>query len=274
MLEIPESTTIGQQANQLLKNCTVAEVRNATSVHKFAFYYGDPADYPVKLTGKHIVSARGHGMFVDLCFEKDVYLTIGDGTIMRYGSSEEKHPDKYQLLIILDDGSFLVFTVAMYGGIWAYQGLFENSYHQGSLKSISPLNKLFDETFFEGIIKGLKKDLSVKAMLATEQRIPGVGNGVLQDILFNAGIHPRRKVSTLTDVQKNDLYASLKMTLKKMTDAGGRDTEKDLLGQQGGYRTLLSKNTCKDPCPRCGANIVKEAYLGGAVYFCPVCQPL
>jgi formamidopyrimidine-DNA glycosylase len=57
-----------------------------------------------------------------------------------------------------------------------------------------------------------------------------------------------------------------------MTDLGGRDTEKDLLGQAGGYKTLLSKNTVNDPCPRCGGRIKKEAYLGGAVYYCKGCQ--
>ncbi|MFO7935831.1 MAG: zinc finger domain-containing protein [Bacteroidales bacterium] len=30
----------------------------------------------------------------------------------------------------------------------------------------------------------------------------------------------------------------------------------------------------KELCPNCGDAIVKEAYMGGAVYFCPVCQPL
>ena len=47
-----------------------------------------------------------------------------------------------------------------------------------------------------------------------------------------------------------------------------------LYGDPAGYRTLLSKKTVKDPCPNCGGAIVKEAYLGGAVYFCPSCQPL
>jgi formamidopyrimidine-DNA glycosylase len=59
-----------------------------------------------------------------------------------------------------------------------------------------------------------------------------------------------------------------------MTDLGGRDTEKDMFGHMGGYKTILSKNTLKNPCPNCGNEIVKEAYLGGAVYFCPTCQPL
>ena len=193
---------------------------------------------------------------------------------MRYYSPLELRPEKHQLIIVFDDGSCIALTVAMYGGIWAYKGLFDNPYYQRSLNSISPLDDAFDEMFFDQIFRNTTKDISLKALLATEQRIPGIGNGVLQDILFNAALHPKRKKSSLTDFQKSELFYSLKVTLNNMTDHGGRDTEKDFFGQTGGYKTLLSKNTLKDPCPNCGDTIVKEAYLGGAVYFCPTCQLL
>jgi formamidopyrimidine-DNA glycosylase len=213
-------------------------------------------------------------MFVDIHCDEDTCITIGEGTNMRYYPSSEPHPEKHQLLIVFDDSSCVVFTVAMYGGIWAYKGIFDNPYHQLSLSSISPLNEAFNELYFDNIFKNTIKDISLKALLATEQRIPGIGNGVLQDILFNAGLHPKHKKSTITDFQKDELFHSLKVTLKKMTDMGGRNTEKDLFGQFGGYKTILSRNTLKNPCPNCGKEIVKEAYLGGAVYFCPTCQTL
>jgi formamidopyrimidine-DNA glycosylase len=57
-----------------------------------------------------------------------------------------------------------------------------------------------------------------------------------------------------------------------MTDKGGRDMEKDLYGQPGGYVCLLSKNTLDKPCPVCGETLVRQAYLGGNIYFCPGCQ--
>lgn len=60
----------------------------------------------------------------------------------------------------------------------------------------------------------------------------------------------------------------------KMVKRGGRDTEKDLFGQPGGYQTLLSKNTVGQTCRKCGQTILKEAYLGGSVSVCPGCQPL
>jgi formamidopyrimidine-DNA glycosylase len=162
----------------------------------------------------------------------------------------------------------------MYGGIWAYRGILDNKYHRNSLNSVSPLDDAFNAQFFENICRSTAKDISAKALLATEQRIPGLGNGVLQDILFNAGIHPKRKKSTLSDNHMGELFRSLKTTLKNMTNRGGRDTEKDLYGKAGGYKTILSKNTLSNPCPNCGGTLKKEAYLGGAVYFCPSCQKL
>jgi formamidopyrimidine-DNA glycosylase len=97
---------------------------------------------------------------------------------------------------------------------------------------------------------------------------------VLQDILFKARINPRRKISTLGAKEKYTLFKAVKETLLEMTSLGGRDTERNLYGALGGYRTILSKNTWQGPCPVCGGAITKESYLGGAVYYCPRCQPL
>jgi formamidopyrimidine-DNA glycosylase len=274
MLEIPESKTISVQAGNTLIGKRITEVINATSPHKFAFFRGDPTEYRKLLAGKQVKSTKGHGMFVDIYFDDDVCITIGEGTNMRFYKPNEQKPEKHQLLIAFDDDSCVAFTVAMYGGIWAYTGKFDNPYHQLSINSISPLDNAFDELFFDNIFKNTKKDMSLKALLATEQRIPGLANGVLQDILFNAGIHPKRKKSALSEIQISDLFHSLKVTLKSMTEKGGRDTEKDFYGNAGGYKTILSKNTLNNPCPNCGNSIVKEAYMGGAVYFCPVCQKL
>ncbi|NLG52254.1 MAG: endonuclease VIII, partial [Chloroflexi bacterium] len=127
----------------------------------------------------------------------------------------------------------------------------------------------FDSLFNENTAK-----LSAKAFLATEQRIPGLGNGVLQDILWTARIHPKRKMADLSSAEIDAMYAAVKSVLRAMADRGGRDVEKDLFGQPGGYTTILSKNTVGTPCPVCGEGIQKEPYLGGAIYYCLGCQKL
>ena len=272
MIEIPESAVLARQAGQTLAGRTIAAVFPPSSPHKFTWYNGDPLGYDRMLAGKKICSAEGFGAFVELVLQDDTRLLIGDGTNMRYYGPEERCPEKFQLALTWDDGACLVFTVAMYGGIYAYRGVFDNLYYRAAKSKVSPLDGRFDRAYFEALLAGEEKDVSVKAALATRQRIPGLGNGVLQDILFRAGVHPRRRISTLDGQDRENLFLSVKDTLAEMVAGGGRDTEKDLFGQAGKYRSVLSKNTYKLPCPVCGGAIVKEAYLGGAVYFCPNCQ--
>mgnify|MGYP000888013374 CR=1 FL=1 len=108
----------------------------------------------------------------------------------------------------------------------------------------------------------------------SKQRIPGLGNGVLQDILWAARIHPKRRMDALSGADMTAMFDAVKRLLAEMTARGGRDTERDLFGAPGGYVTVLSRNTVGAPCPACGATIAKEAYLGGAIYYCPGCQAL
>jgi len=274
MIELPEAISLGQQLNVTLTGKTVTDVFNATSPHKFAFFNGDPLNYKALLTGRTIVSAKGVGLFVEIVLDQDVRLIISEGVKLTYGNLSATVPDKYQLLLTFNNDGFLAFSVAMYGVIWAGKGDFDNPYYLKSVHRISPMSLEFDKPYFLQCLEAEKKDLSLKAFLATEQRFPGLCNGVLQDILYKASLHPKRKCSTLTDADKQRLWESISHTLTTMTANGGRDTETDLFGAKGGYKTLLSKNTLAQPCPACQGSIQKESYLGGAIYYCPNCQPL
>lgn len=272
MIELPEAITIGRQAEQSLVGRRVTELYGPTHLHKFTFFNGEPSAYRSLLVGRSVKSAIGRGIFVDLLFDGDIYLSLCDGINARHGKVGDPIPKKYQMLITFDDESFVSFTTSMYGGIYTFHKELDNKYRHLSLTSVSPLSSQYDQAFFEDLIARQKQTLSLKALLAAEQRIPGVGNGVLQDILFNAGLHPKRKLSSISDVDKENLFRSLKTTLKTMTDLGGRDTETDFLGNKGGYKTILSQYTYQNPCPRCSGVICREAYMGGSIYYCSDCQ--
>jgi formamidopyrimidine-DNA glycosylase len=274
MIELPEAILLGRQMNDVLAGKTVTNVFNATHVNKFAFFNGDPLAYKSLLTGLKIRSATGQGIFVDIRFDNDMYLSICDGVKVKYNDRNSPVPDKYQLLMTFDDETFLTFTVAMYGGMYVYQNEFQNSYHRKSMEQLSALGADFTEDYFSNFLNNEKPTLSLKAFLATEQRFPGIGNGVLQDILFRAGLHPKRKLNMLTESNKNTLYQSIKEVLATMLAKGGRNTETDLFGKAGGYPTILSKNTYQQACTKCGSNIIKENFMGGTIYYCPSCQPI
>jgi formamidopyrimidine-DNA glycosylase len=275
MLEIPETVVIAQQVNEVLKGKRIEKVTANHSPHKFAWYYGDPEAYDGALRGHTIDGAIGYGYMVEIA-AGPMRVTMAEGTSPRYYRPGAKLPPKHQLLIEFDDGSALVGSVQMYGAVWAFpDGAFDNPYYLGAKQKPSPLSDEFDYARFESLLEGQKLDsLSAKAFMATEQRIPGLGNGVLQDILWAAGIHPKRKMSTVSSDELRLLFDSMKSVLKQMVDQGGRDTERDLFGVPGGYETILSKNTVGSPCPKCGTTIEKAAYLGGSIYYCMGCQRL
>lgn len=273
MLEIPESHTIARQMKETLTGKTVERVIAAQSPHGFAFYQGDPAAYSALLSGRAVTGASAFGGYAVLDTE-GAHLSFSDGINVRYLSAEDKRPAKHQLLIEFTDGTAVVCSVQMYGAMLAYEGEPEGFYAQIARDKPSPLTDAFDEGYFADIVAAAPKNFTAKALLATKQSIPGLGNGCLQDVLFRARVNPRTKVTALSDGELAALFRSVKETLADMTARGGRDTEKDLFGLPGGYRTVLSSKTAALPCPACGAQIVRQAYLGGNVHFCPGCQPL
>ena len=275
MLEIPESFNLAKQLNQTVKDKVIKNVIAAQSPHKFAFYFNDnPNGYNALLSGKKIEHAVPVAGQVEITAE-NTRIIFTDGVNARYLAPNKKIPEKHQLLIEFYDNSHIVCTVQMYGVLHAFiQGENDNPYYHMAKDKPSPLSEDFDIKYFEKMVSAAKPTLSVKALLATEQRIPGLGNGVLQDILFVSGINPKTKIKFLNDSDIKKLFQNTKKVLAKMTENGGRDTEKDLFGNYGNYKTVLSAKTYKELCPVCKNAVMKQAFLGGNIYFCPVCQPL
>ena len=276
MIELPEAIVLSKQVNEMVTNKEIVRVIAEQSPHKFAWYHKDPQQYADILVGRSIQQAKPVGGLLELQIG-DAKLVFSDGVNLRYYSAGSKLPVKHQLFTEFEDGSALVASVQMYGGLSCYpQGEEEtSSYYMVANEKPSPLSNEFNEAYFDAMSSAIElQKLSAKAFLATEQRIPGLGNGVLQDILWKAKIHPKRKMNTLSEEEKDILYRSIKEVLLEMTEAGGRDTEKNLLGIAGGYETAMSRNHVGEHCHVCGQPIIKEAYLGGSVYYCGNCQKL
>lgn len=271
MYELPERMRQAQQVDEAIRGRTVTEVEAAHTPHGFAWYTGDPAMYTGMLMGKVVKGA---------CYDAGALrITVGDmdlliTTLIKLYPPGKKLPDKHQLLLGFDDGIHLVFSVTMWGAMFCFPSAQDAKWlPHGHIRTeqLNPLEEGFTLEHLKSLLPQEGK-LSVKGLLATGQRIPDLGNGMVQDILFEAGLRPMHDAFALTEEQWKRLYDATCQVTRRMVEQGGRDTEKDLYGNPGGYRTILSRKTVESPCPRCGGSITRKAYLGGNVYYCESCQ--
>ena len=273
MIELPEARTISKDLKKEILWKTIRDIWGNYTDHKFTFYYSDPNKYKDYLIWKKITNIIERNFYVEIEIE-DYKLIFRDWVGIRYYENKELMPKKSKLFIEFDDESFINCTVTMYWCIAVFKinEDMKNEYYNIELNWIWALDKEFTFEYFKNLINEDTKKLSAKAFLATEQRILWIWNWVLQDILFNAKIHPKTKVKDLSSSQIQDLYNSIINTLKIMIQWGWRDTEKNIYWTYWKYKTILSSKNYKEWCPNCRSEIKKENYLWWSIYYCPSCQ--
>jgi formamidopyrimidine-DNA glycosylase len=60
-----------------------------------------------------------------------------------------------------------------------------------------------------------KKRKNVKSFLMDQRDIAGIGNEYSNEILFRCGIHPKKRIQSLKEADRKQLYKTMKSTLKK-----------------------------------------------------------
>lgn len=275
MIELPEACTIAGQMNATIRGKRIGSVTRGNSPHKFAFYTGTPEEYATIMTGKSVGEADVDGSFIVLGIGDQHVLLLGEGgEKIIYHSNAKTLPKKHQFLVEFDDATYLTVSVQGWGAIqlWERAGLSEHPFM--GKKGLSPLHEKFSMDYFLGLFAQLpeKDGRSVKYFLISEPGVRGIGNGCLQDILFQARIHPRRKAVDLREDEREMLYVAVTETIQQAVQKGGRDSECDLFNQPGQYTRILHSKSVGTPCPNCQTPIEKNTFLGGAVYYCPQCQ--
>jgi formamidopyrimidine-DNA glycosylase len=275
MFELPELTVIAGQMSEALTGKTVREGRLGNTPHKFVWYDRTHDEF-TRLTQGAVVGraqARGKWLFVDL--EPDHVLRLGEwGGRILFHQPPAQEPPKYHLLLAFEDGSLLSATTQMWGGVDLCDKGHESEGKYVQDMRITAVEPEFTWNYFEALADahGAGGKRSVKGLLTQEQLIPGLGNAIAQDIMFVAGLSPKRPLRALSDGELRALYEAVVATVADVIAAGGRDDEVDLFGRPGGYQRIMSARSVGAPCPRCGAPVEKLQYMGGACYVCPECQ--
>jgi endonuclease-8 len=126
-------------------------------------------------------------------------------------------------------------------------------------------------------------DLELGDALLRQRVLAGVGNVFKSEICFGAGLHPFRKVATLTREQAAEVVSIARQQLGSnvLEESGNRivtyrgrrrrTTHRDDPGE-----SLWVYGRTGEPCRRCGETIQRrlQGRDARATYWCPHCQPM
>ncbi|MBN2532590.1 MAG: hypothetical protein JXB88_06840 [Spirochaetales bacterium] len=222
------------------------------------------------LPGKHIISVQRHGPF--LLFRMDtldlvIHFMLEGRISIQY---DKKSMKSTCLSIILDNGIFMHFSDRrLMMKIYVTE---KNSYDKIPGFDTQGIDIMSNDFTLEYFLKCMeKKSCQVRVFLLDQSVLSAIGNAYADEILYNAGINPRKKIDDLDKKDKNGLFKSIRDVMQW----GICEVEKANQPVEIKVRDHMKvRGHAGKPCIACSTIIRKIAVYGFDSYYCPGCQPV
>jgi formamidopyrimidine-DNA glycosylase len=108
----------------------------------------------------------------------------------------------------------------------------------------------------------------IRVFLMDKKALDSIGNAYADEILFEAGIHPKTWCRSLSHDDALRLHGAVSRVMREAADEVTRRGEPIDVKVRDFLKVRL-----KSVCPRCGAKLRTAGVKGMDAYFCPTCQP-
>jgi len=238
-----------------------------------------------KVKSAKIVNVRRRAKYIIIELDNDLALVIHlrmTGHLLYRPLDKSKYSkaldDPYNQFVHfklkLDDNHELAFSdLRKFGTVEVMPIPEVKSYFENKEIGPEPLDKSFTyEVFLERINR---KKGAIKQVLIDQTVIAGIGNIYADEILFEAGIHPKRKTNQLSGAELKKIYEAIQKILKSAVKYRGTSISdfRDVSGEKGSFEKNLKvyRQTGK-PCSKCGTKIERIVVGQRGTHFCPRCQ--
>jgi formamidopyrimidine-DNA glycosylase len=136
-----------------------------------------------------------------------------------------------------------------------------------------PLEDGFEADYLPRVIGSRRAQ--IKPLLLDQKVVSGIGNIYVDEILYDARLHPRRKANTISEGEWEDLYRAIRSNLAAGVEHRGTTVRlfRDVLDRPGEHQNHLRVFEKQgQPCPGCEGEVVREKVSGRPSHFCPECQ--
>jgi formamidopyrimidine-DNA glycosylase len=179
--------------------------------------------------------------------------------------SADFRPGKYDHLVFYQQNRSLVFTdPRQLGRVRLHSGASPPNWWKSDPPQIE--SPEFDRLFFDRYLKRHGK-APIKAVLLMQSGFAGIGNWMADEILWRAGVVPRKRTVGLTNRERDMIFRATKFIVRKSLATIGHDFSeppKNWLIHQKWKRNGV--------CPK-HRTALRHAIIGGrTTAWCPKCQ--
>jgi formamidopyrimidine-DNA glycosylase len=214
------------------------------------------------------------GKFLIFFVDDDRLLVVNPMLTGRFHWVETgaRRPPRLGVLLAFDDGHELRYSDQRRMGRFYLVA-------RDQLDSVPQIAKLGPDAMLvreEEFLERIKKRAGqIKNTLTNGEFVAGIGNAYSDEILWEAGLHPHRRRSTMSEEDLRRLYAAMRSTIEWASEVVDRTVQGEGLGRKEEWRQHLRVHRrAGEPCPRCGEPIKGQVRSGSETNYCVKCQPL
>lgn len=139
------------------------------------------------------------------------------------------------------------------------------------LKAIGPdpARGEMDEAAFVTALRAESHQL--KSFLMDQRALSGIGNGLSDEILYEARLSPLQLTRNVGDEEASRLYHATLAVLEKQIGAL-RESAAGTLPQREPSEHYTVHDHAGEKCARCGQKIARVSYADRETFYCPGCQ--
>jgi formamidopyrimidine-DNA glycosylase len=277
-IEMPEATILTRQMQTELPGKTVAGygLKDAAKLQQTGFFNRDSAAFE-RLIGRTVESAvcRGNTMVLELSGDQRLILFPEYGGEVLFHPALAPLPARYHFRLDFGDGSALTVRINSIGGVHAVElPAYAEHYiikRDFDPDKFSPDGAALTLEQFAALLAGAPRQLKT-VLVGKDAFLVGLSNASFQDIIYRAGLHPKRRAADLSAAEAAALYDAVRLVVGERLRLGGKTGFRDLYGRPGSYEPAMGPAMKGRACLRCGASIQKIAHGGGELFLCPGCQ--
>ena len=280
MPELPEVETVRRGLLPAMEGRLIVQAE----VNRPDLRWPLPENMAERLTGARVVQLRRRSKYIlaDLDRGESLLIHLGmsgrmlvSGVMLGGFHLDHPAPQKHDHVVLhMEGGARVTFNDARrFGAMDLVRTDREEAYWLLAGLGPEPFGNDFHEDYLVARLKG--RATPIKAALLDQRVVAGLGNIYVSEVLFRAGIDPRRQAGRISAKRVASLVPIIREVLAEAIEAGGsslrdhRQADGELGYFQHSFRVYDRED---EPCVNCATPIRRIVQSGRSTFFCAACQ--